>query len=90
MWAGIGLAVALALVIGAADSTTSTATTSSDASTPACSSLSYQRDPAQFITLQRSLSSDLMNEYIRHVGTGIWAIPPGAAPGSYVGSGLFA
>lgn len=52
--------------------------------------LSYQRDPAQFITLQRSLSSDLMNEYIRHVGTGIWAIPPGAAPGSYVGSGLFA
>lgn len=31
-----------------------------------------------------------MNEYIRHIGTGIWAIPPGAAPGSYVGSGPFA
>nr|WP_311243468.1 iron uptake transporter deferrochelatase/peroxidase subunit [Microbacterium sp. WCS2018Hpa-23] len=52
--------------------------------------LSYQRDPAQFITLQRRLSTDLMNEYIRHVGSGIWAIPAGATPGSYVGAELFA
>lgn len=52
--------------------------------------LSYQRRPEQFIELQRALSSDLMNEYIRHVGSGIWAIPPGAKPGSYVGAGLFA
>ncbi|WP_101846195.1 iron uptake transporter deferrochelatase/peroxidase subunit [Zhihengliuella sp. ISTPL4] len=52
--------------------------------------LSYQRDPAQFITLQRRLSSDRLNEYIRHVGSGIWAIPRGARPGSYVGAELFA
>ncbi len=52
--------------------------------------LSYQRDPAQFISLQRRLSTDLMNEYIRHVGSGIWAIPPGVKPGSYVGAELFA
>ncbi|MDX2398278.1 iron uptake transporter deferrochelatase/peroxidase subunit [Microbacterium algeriense] len=52
--------------------------------------LSYQRDPAQFIALQRRLSTDRMNEYIRHVGSGIWAIPAGAAPGSYVGAELFA
>lgn len=52
--------------------------------------LSYQRDPAHFITLQRQLSSDLLNEYIRHVGTGIWAIPRGAEPGSYIGAELFA
>ena len=51
--------------------------------------LSYQRDPAQFITLQRRLSTDLMNEYIRHVGSGIWAVPAGAKPGSYVGAELF-
>jgi len=51
--------------------------------------LSYQRDPAQFVALQRTLSSDLMNEYIRHVGSGIWAVPPGAAEGSYVGAELF-
>lgn len=52
--------------------------------------LSYQRDPAQFITLQRRLSTDRLNEYIRHVGSGIWAIPRGARPGSYVGAELFA
>ena len=31
-----------------------------------------------------------MNEYIRHVGSGVWAVPPGATAGSYVGAGLFA
>lgn len=51
--------------------------------------LSYQRDPAQFVGIQRALSTDAMNEYIRHVGSGIWAIPPGAAPGSFVGASLF-
>jgi deferrochelatase/peroxidase EfeB len=51
--------------------------------------LSYQRDPAQFIALQKRLSTDLLNEYIRHVGSGIWAIPPGASAGSYVGADLF-
>jgi len=52
--------------------------------------LSYQRAPEQFVRLQRSLSTDVMNEYIRHVGSGVWAVPPGATPGSYVGEGLFA
>ncbi|WP_353111782.1 iron uptake transporter deferrochelatase/peroxidase subunit [Microbacterium sp.] len=50
--------------------------------------LAYQRDPAHFVTLQKRLSTDLMNEYVKHVGSGIWAIPPGAAEGSYVGAGL--
>lgn len=52
--------------------------------------LSYQRSPDQFVSLQRGLSTDLMNEYLRHVGSGIWAIPRGAAPGSFVGAELFA
>lgn len=52
--------------------------------------LSYQRDPEQFVSLQRRLSTDRMNEYIRHVGSGIWAVPAGAKPGSYVGAELFA
>ncbi|KJQ53092.1 iron uptake transporter deferrochelatase/peroxidase subunit [Microbacterium sp. SA39] len=52
--------------------------------------LSYQRDPEQFISLQRRLSTDLLSEYIRHVGSGIWAIPAGVKPGSYVGADLFA
>ncbi|MFE7844253.1 iron uptake transporter deferrochelatase/peroxidase subunit [Microbacterium sp. NPDC057407] len=51
--------------------------------------LSFQRDPQQFVRLQRSLSSDVMNEYLRHVGSGLWAVPPGIAPGSFVGAGLF-
>jgi deferrochelatase/peroxidase EfeB len=52
--------------------------------------LSYQRSPDRFVTLQRALSTDLMNEYVRHIGSGIWAIPRGAAAGSYVGAELFA
>lgn len=51
--------------------------------------LSYQRDPAQFTTLQKRLSTDLLNEYIRHVGSGVWAVPPGASSGSFVGAALF-
>ncbi|MFJ6679835.1 iron uptake transporter deferrochelatase/peroxidase subunit [Microbacterium sp. NPDC091382] len=51
--------------------------------------LSYQRSPEQFVTLQRALSTDLMNEYVRHIASGIWVIPPGAKNGSFVGAGLF-
>ncbi|ALJ21081.1 iron uptake transporter deferrochelatase/peroxidase subunit [Microbacterium sp. No. 7] len=52
--------------------------------------LAFQRSPEQFIRVQKALSTDLMNEYIRHVGSGIWAIPPGVQPGSFVGDTLFA
>ena len=52
--------------------------------------LSYQRRPEQFVRIQRSLSTDVMSEYLRHIGSGLWAVPPGAAAGSYVGAGLFA
>ncbi|SKA99380.1 deferrochelatase/peroxidase EfeB [Agreia bicolorata] len=53
--------------------------------------ISYQRSPAQFIDIQMNLAkNDLMNEYIRHVGSGLFAVPPGARQGSYVGAGLFA
>lgn len=51
--------------------------------------LSYQRSPDQFIRLQRTLSTDLLNEYVRHVGSGVWAVPPGTREGSYVGAALF-
>ncbi|GHA80059.1 peroxidase [Streptomyces thermoviolaceus subsp. thermoviolaceus] len=41
--------------------------------------LAYQRDPRTgFIPLQRKLSAhDALNEYIRHVGSAVFAIPPG-------------
>jgi len=52
----------------------------------------FQRDPAkQFVPIQRRLGSiDALNEYIKHVGSALFAVPPGAAPGGYVGEGLFA
>ena len=52
--------------------------------------LSYQRSPEQYIKIQRALSTDAMNEYVRHVRSGIWAVPPGAAEASFVGAGMFA
>ncbi|MBU4465556.1 MAG: deferrochelatase/peroxidase EfeB [Actinobacteria bacterium] len=51
--------------------------------------LSYQRSPEQFITLQRALAKDLLSEYLVHIGSAVFAVPPGAVRGSYVGAGLF-
>jgi len=52
--------------------------------------LSFQRSPEQFITVQKSLAGvDALNEYIRHVGSGVFAVPPGAKQGGYIGAGLF-
>ncbi len=40
--------------------------------------ISFQNDPAGFIKIQRKMSQDdVMNEYIRHTGSGLWACPPG-------------
>ena len=50
----------------------------------------FCRDPAQFTTIQRSLSSDLLNEYIVHTSSAVFAIPPGVAEGGFAGEGLFA
>jgi deferrochelatase/peroxidase EfeB len=54
--------------------------------------LAFQRDPhRQFATLQRRLGSeDALNEYILHTTSALFAIPPGARQGDFVGSGLFA
>jgi len=51
----------------------------------------FQRDPAkQFVPIQQRLGQiDALNEYIKHVGSGLFAVPPGAEPGGYVGEGLF-
>ena len=38
------------------------------------------RHPSAFITLQNRLgANDKLNEYIKHVGSGLWAVPPGSA-----------
>jgi deferrochelatase/peroxidase EfeB len=52
--------------------------------------IAFQRDPEkQFVAIQRRLgSSDALNEYIKHVGSAVFAVPPGASPGGYVGETL--
>ena len=54
--------------------------------------IAYQRDPrTQFVPIQTALArSDRMNEYVKHVGSAIFAVPPGARDGGWVGEGLFA
>ena len=56
--------------------------------------LAYQRDPrTAFVTVQTNLAGktrDNLNEYIQHVGSGVWACPPGVQPGGWWGQALFA
>jgi deferrochelatase/peroxidase EfeB len=53
--------------------------------------ISFQRNPEQFVAIQRRLGSmDALNEYIKHVGSALFAVPPGAEPGGYVGERLLA
>ncbi len=54
--------------------------------------LSYQANPmTQFAPIQQRLDElDLLNEWISHVGSGVYAIPPGCSEGGYIGEGLFA
>ncbi len=51
----------------------------------------FQRDPRTgFVPIQTRLAaSDALNEYIQHVGSGLFAVPPGISPGGYIGQTLF-
>ena len=60
--------------------------------------LAYVRDPrSQYVPMQTVLArDDALSEYLRHTGSGLYAVPPGVrdeaaiAAGDFVGSGLFA
>ncbi|MGW5316924.1 iron uptake transporter deferrochelatase/peroxidase subunit [Nocardia thailandica] len=53
--------------------------------------IAYCRDPQkQFVPMQHNLARrDALNEYIRHDGSALFAVPPGVADGSYWGASLF-
>lgn len=52
--------------------------------------ISFQKDPKQFITIQNSLGNeDKMNEYITHIGSGLFACFGGIKEGEYIGKKLF-
>jgi deferrochelatase/peroxidase EfeB len=52
--------------------------------------IAFQKDPEkQFVAIQRRLGQfDALNEYIKHVGSALFAVPPGTQPGGYVGEAL--
>lgn len=54
--------------------------------------LAFVRDPGrQFVPMQRALArSDVLNEYIEHTGSAVFACPPGLAEGADWGTQLFA
>lgn len=52
--------------------------------------MAFMRDPArQFVPVQRRLAEhDALSAYARHTGSAVFAIPPGAGAGGFVGEGL--
>ncbi|KJK10155.1 peroxidase [Terrabacter sp. 28] len=54
--------------------------------------LAFMRDPEkQFVPMQRALAkADVLNEYIEHNGSAVFACPPGLAEGEHWGQALFA
>jgi deferrochelatase/peroxidase EfeB len=53
--------------------------------------IAYQRDPhRQFVPIQKALAVDVLNEYIVHVSSGLFACPPGPTNRAYWGETLLA
>ena len=52
--------------------------------------LAFVRDPrTSFVPVQQRLARlDAMNEYVRHTGSALFAIPPGVRPGGFLGETL--
>lgn len=51
--------------------------------------LCYQKNPQQFITIQNALGNvDRLNEYITHIGSGLFACFPGVKEGEFLGQAL--
>ena len=53
--------------------------------------IAHQSDPRTgFIPINEKLSKfDMMNQFTTHIGSAVFAVPPGAREGSYIGAGLF-
>ena len=54
--------------------------------------LAYQRDPRTgFVRIFENMAKfDMLNQFATHVGGGLFACPPGARPGEFIGQRLFA
>lgn len=51
----------------------------------------YQRDPRTgFVTIFERISKfDMMNQFVTHIGSGLFACPPGVSQGEFIGQRLF-
>ena len=54
--------------------------------------LCWQRDPRTgFVKIFENMAKfDMMNQFVTHIGSALFACPPGAKAGGFVGEGLFA
>jgi deferrochelatase/peroxidase EfeB len=51
--------------------------------------IAFMKHPSQFVKLQTSLATDALNEYVHHVGSAVFACPPGLSRGQHWGDTLF-
>jgi deferrochelatase/peroxidase EfeB len=51
--------------------------------------ISFQRSIDQFTRVQSALAGDALAEYLKHVGSAVFAVPPGARENGYIGQALF-
>ena len=51
----------------------------------------YQKDPRKGFSkiFENMAKFDMLNQFTTHVGSGLFAIPPGVRPGGYIGQALF-
>jgi deferrochelatase/peroxidase EfeB len=54
--------------------------------------IAFVTDPrTHYIPMQTAMAAnDQLSEYMQHVGSGLWAVPPGIAKGEFAGQALFA
>jgi deferrochelatase/peroxidase EfeB len=54
--------------------------------------IAFQRDPRTgFIKIFDKMAKfDLLNQFTTHIGSAVFACPPGVAEGEFIGQGLFA
>jgi deferrochelatase/peroxidase EfeB len=55
--------------------------------------IAFVKDPrTHYIPMQMTMAKEdvLAIEYLKHTGSGLYAVPPGVSPGGFIGEGLFA
>lgn len=54
--------------------------------------IAFVVDPrTHYVPMQNAMAkNDALSEYLKHTGSGLFAVPPGIKPGEYLGQGLFA